>query len=282
MVAKVMVWPTDDEIREALFEFLLQLGDNALILGHRLSEWCGKAPALEEDIALANTALDLIGHAQLWLGYAAEVEGEGRTADDLAFHRDPHEFRCCLLVQQPNGDFADTLMRQFLFDCYHRELLHQLSQRFHMTAERRGPSLDPRVAAIAAKAFKEVTYHQERSADLVVRLGDGSPESHARMQAALDRLWRFTSELTSWTKTDSILADAGGPKTRRHIFPDPGGINPAWVWHVNKTLTEATLTIPEDRPRLHGGKTGQRHSEHLGHLLAVMQSLPRAHPDATW
>lgn len=274
--------PLSPDETDALFQFLLQLGDNALILGHRLSEWCGKAPALEEDIALANTALDLIGHAQLWLGYAAEVEGQGRTADDLAYFRDPHDFRCCLLVQQSNGDFAITLMRQFLFDCYHLELLTQLSQPLHVAPERPGPSLDPRIRDISAKALKEVTYHHERSADLVIRLGDGSPESHDRMQGALDQLWRFTSDMTTATAAERTLADVQLEGQRRYIFPDPGGINPAWCWRVERTLKEATLTIPKDRPRIHGGKAGLRHTEHLGHLLAVMQSLPRAHPDASW
>lgn len=226
------------------FEFLCQMGDNALILGHRLSEWCGKGPVLEEDIALANTALDLIGHAQMWLGYAGEVEGQGRDADRLAYFRDAYDFRCCLLVQQPNGDFGQTMMRQFLFDTYHLDHLQTLTQH-----------PDHRIAEIAAKAVKEVTYHQERSADLVIRLGDGSDESHRRMQDALDALWPFTGEL-------------------------PGD----WITTARTTLAEATLSPPDLGPHgvQKGGITGTRHSEHLGHLLAVMQSLPRSHPDATW
>lgn len=268
---------------DPLFEFLLQIGDNALILGHRLSEWCGKAPVLEEDIALANTALDLIGQAQFWLGYAAEVQGVGQDADRLAYFREPYEFRCCLLVQQPNGDFAHTIMRQFLFDSYHLALLEQLAQSKHGGApERPGPSLDTRVRDIAAKALKEVQYHRERSADLVVRLGDGNDESHARMQAALDHMWRFTAELTSWTTADSAMADRHPPDARGGVFPDPGGINPAWEAFVLPVLQEATLRVPEQRPNIRGGKTGQMHTEHLGHLLAVMQVLPRSHPDATW
>ena len=229
-------------------ETLLQLGDNALILGHRLSEWCGHGPALEEDIALANTALDLIGHARMWLGYAGEVEGRGRSADDLAFHRDAQAFRNLLLVEQPNGDFAKTILRQFLFDSFHLAQLHELTQ-----------SSDPRVRDIAAKALKEVTYHQERSADLVIRLGDGSAESHRRMQAALDHHWRFVWEMTGDTD-----------------------LTPAWDARVLPVLQTATLTVPADRPRVSGGKSGQMHSEHLGHLLAVMQVLPRSYPDATW
>ena len=187
------------------FDFALQMGDNALILGHRLSEWCGHAPVLEEDIALANTALDLIGHARMWLGYAGEVEGAGRTADDLAYHRDAGAFRNALLVEQPNGDFGQTLMRQFLFDCAHLTLLEGLSD-----------TADPQVSQIAAKAGKEVHYHLERSADLVIRLGDGSEESHRRMQAALDALWPFVAELT--TPSDA----------ERALLADPEGFASAW------------------------------------------------------
>ena len=209
---------------------------------------CGHGPALEEDIALANTALDLIGHARMWLAYAGEVEGRGRSADDLAFHRDAQAFRNLLLVEQPNGDFALTILRQFLFDSFHLTQLDQLTQ-----------SSDPRVRDIAAKARKEVTYHQERSADLVIRLGDGSAESHRRMQAALDHLWRFVWEMTGDTD-----------------------LTPAWDARVLPVLETATLAVPTDRPRLSGGKNGQMHSEHLGHLLAVMQVLPRSYPDATW
>ena len=160
----------------AFFEFLLRMGDNTLVLGHRVSEWCGHAPVLEEDIALANTALDLIGQTQMWLGLAGEVEGEGRSADDLAMLRDAWDFRNVLLAEQPNGDFGQTMMRQYLFDQAHVLLLEKLAQ-----------SSDERVAGIAAKAVKEVTYHVERSRDTVIGLGDGTSESHRRMQAALDR-----------------------------------------------------------------------------------------------
>ncbi|MGQ3296529.1 MAG: 1,2-phenylacetyl-CoA epoxidase subunit PaaC, partial [Shinella sp.] len=162
----------------ALLEFLARIGDNALILGHRVSEWCGHAPALEEDIALANTALDLIGQTQLWLGLAGEVEGKGRSADDLAYLRDGYDFRNILLVERPNGDFGKTLMRQFLFDAWHYLLLKALKS-----------STETRIAEIAEKAFKEVSYHLDRSRDLVIRLGDGTAESHRRMQDALDDLW---------------------------------------------------------------------------------------------
>ena len=191
---------------KALFQFLLRMGDNTLILGHRVSEWCGHSPVLEEDIALANTALDLIGQTQFWLGLAGEVEGQGRTADDLAFHRDAWDFRNLLLVELPNGDFGQTLMRQFLFDAYQSVLLGRLIS-----------SSDERVAAIAAKASKEVAYHVERSADTVVGLGDGTEESHARMQAALDYLWPYVGEMFTGDEVDAAMADTGTPPVCRKI-----------------------------------------------------------------
>jgi len=254
--------------RDALVEWLLRTGDNALILGQRLSEWCGHGPALEEDIALANQALDLIGQCQLWLGLAAEVEGRGRSADDLAFLRDAGAFRNLLLVERPNGDFGHTLMRQFLFDAFHLELLEAARE-----------STDPRIAEIAAKAWKEVAYHLERSADLVVRLGDGSAESHDRMQAALTALWSFTGEMFTDDDHDRALADAG-------VMPLPSSLRPAWDRTVAQVLEEATLSHPGDvwqqgTTGMGGGKRGV-HSEHLGHLLAQMQFLQRAYPGARW
>jgi len=182
----------------ALLRFLLHLGDNTLVLGHRVSEWCGHAPVLEEDIALANTALDLIGQTLMWLGLAGEVEGAGRSADDLAFLRDVWEFRNLLLVEMPNGDFGRTLMRQFLFDAWQSVLLGHLLK-----------SSEPRVAEIAEKAGKEVAYHLERSADTVVGLGDGTEESHARMQAALEYLWPYVGEMFTGDGADAALAAAG-------------------------------------------------------------------------
>ena len=252
-----------DAGQEAFFEFLLRTGDNTLILGHRVSEWCGHAPALEEDIALANTALDLIGQTQLWLGLAAEVEGKGRTADNLAYLRDAWDFRNVLLVERPNGDFGQTLMRQFLFDAWHHALLKALAG-----------STDPRVAEIAAKAAKEVSYHLERSSDLIIRLGDGNAESHRRMQAALDELWSYTGELFLSDAADQEVAERG-------IAPDPASLKPAWEATVRDVLTEATLAIPEGRFAHKGGKRGI-HSEHLGFILAELQFLQRAYPGATW
>ncbi|AGT08260.1 1,2-phenylacetyl-CoA epoxidase subunit PaaC [Paracoccus aminophilus] len=247
----------------AFFEWLQRVGDNALILGHRVSEWCGHAPALEEDIAISNTALDLIGQTQLWLGLAAEVEGKGRSADNLAFLRDAGAFRNVLLVERPNGDFGRTLMRQFLFDAYHMELLRALQG-----------SSDPRVAEIAAKAAKEVAYHLERSADLIVRLGDGTAESHDRMQQALTELWPYTGELFADDATDQAVADAG-------IAPLPSSLKAGWDKVLRHVMAEATLTIPEASWQHKGGKTGV-HTEHLGFLLAEMQFLQRAYPGATW
>ncbi|MDS9469270.1 1,2-phenylacetyl-CoA epoxidase subunit PaaC [Paracoccus sp. MBLB3053] len=249
--------------RTAFAEWLLRVGDNALILGHRVSEWCGHAPALEEDIALANTALDLIGQCQLWLGLAAEVEGKGQTADQLAYLRDAGAFRNLLLVERPNGDFGVTLMRQFLFDAFHAELLRALEK-----------SSDPRVAEIAAKAGKEVAYHLERSADLVIRLGDGSAESHSRMEKALKSLWAYTGEMFLDDATDAAMAEAG-------IAPLPSSLKAGWDETVNAVLAEATLENPGQAWQHKGGKQGI-HSEHLGFILAEMQFLQRAYPNAVW
>ena len=247
----------------AFVDWLQRIGDSALILGHRVSEWCGHAPALEEDIALANQALDLIGQCQLWLGLAAEVEGKGQTADSMAFLRDAGAFRNALLVERPNGDFGHTLMRQFLFDAYHMELLRALKT-----------SSDARVAEIAAKAEKEVAYHLERSADLVIRLGDGSAESHAKMQKALDALFGYTGELFVDDAIDQQMAEAG-------IAPLPSTLKAAWDETVKAVLNEATLTHPGDVWQHKGGKKGI-HSEHLGFILAEMQFLQRAYPGASW
>ena len=235
---------------------LIRMGDNTLVLGQRLSEWCGHAPALEEDIALANTALDLIGQTQLWLGLAADREGKGRTADTLAYHRDAWDFRNLLLVEQPNRDFGVTMMRQFLFDAWHLAALEALTEH-----------ADPDVSAIAQKSVKEVTYHRERSSDTVIALGDGTEESHARMQAALDRLWPYVGEMFS--TDDNDLTDMAALKSI--VFP-----------YLETVFTEATLTRPDSDFAHMGGKTGARHTEHLGHMLATMQVLPRSYPDATW
>ncbi|MCF6304942.1 MAG: phenylacetate-CoA oxygenase subunit PaaC [Rhodobacteraceae bacterium] len=249
---------------DPLFQFLLRMGDNTLVLGHRVSEWCGHAPVLEEDIALANTALDLIGQTRMWLGLAGEVEGAGRSADDIAFLRDIWDFRNLLLLELPNGDFGQTLMRQFLFDAWHSIQLGHLVT-----------SSDPRIAAIAQKAVKEVTYHVERSADTVVGLGDGTAESHDRMQAALEYLWPYVGEMFQSDAVDIEMAARG-------IAPDPASLRKDFDALVGRVLSQATLTIPQDNFAQKGGKTGVRHTEHLGHILCHMQWLQRAYPGANW
>ncbi len=255
--------PVHEPTRAALVEFLTRMGDNTLVLGHRLSEWCGHGPALEEDIGVANIALDLIGQTQFWLGLAGEVEGRGRKADDLAFLRDVWEFRNVLLVELPNGDYGHTLMRQFLFDAWHVEALRALAA-----------STEARVAGIAAKAVKEAHYHLEKSADLVVRLGDGTEESRRRMQAALDVLWPYAGELFLSDAVDAVLAEAG-------IAPDPASLRAAWDATVRPILAEATLRVPDGTFAHKGGRRGI-HTEHLGRMLAEMQFLQRAYPGATW
>jgi ring-1,2-phenylacetyl-CoA epoxidase subunit PaaC len=247
----------------ALFEFLVRIGDNALILGHRVSEWCGHAPALEEDIALANTALDLIGQTQLWLGLAGEVEGKGRSADDLAYLRDGFEFRNILLVERPNDDFGKTLMRQFLYDAWHYLLLKALKG-----------SADRRIAEVAEKAFKEVSYHLDRSRDLVIRLGDGTAESHRRMQEALDDLWPYTGEMFVADAVDTRLAEAG-------VIPEPQSLKAGWDEIVADALAEGTLKKPADGYMYKGGRRGV-HTEHLGFILTELQFLQRAYPGAVW
>ena len=250
--------------KDALLNFLLRMGDSALILGHRVSEWCGHSPVLEEDIALANTALDLIGQTQLWLEYAAEIQGEGNSADDLAFLRDAWDFRNFLLAELPNGDFGRTMMRQFLFDAWASILLPRLAQ-----------SSDPRVAEIAAKAAKEAAYHLERSADTVVGLGDGTAESHDRMQAALDYLYPYVGEMFLSDEGDAALAAAG-------VAPDPASLRNEYDALLKRVMNEATLELPDTRFTHTGGRDGRMHTEHLGHLLCSMQWLQRAYPGSTW
>lgn len=246
-----------------LYEFALQMGDNCLILGQQLSKWCGHAPALEEDIATANTALDLIGQTRFWFDLAIAHHAEETDADALAFLRDVRDFKNCLLVEQPDGDFAHTLMRQFLFDAWHLPMLEHLQHAQHQP-----------IADIAAKAIKEVRYHLERSGDLVVRLGDGSAQSHDRMQAALDALWRFSAELMMPDAVSDELVSQG------HI-PSLGAVKTQFDTVTSSVLSEATLSIPQDAPMARGGKQGL-HSEAFGLMLAEMQWLQRAYPQAQW
>jgi ring-1,2-phenylacetyl-CoA epoxidase subunit PaaC len=247
----------------ALLNFVLSLADDALVLGHRLSEWSGRGPLLEEDIALSNLALDLIGQARLLYAYAGEVEGKGRSEDDLAYLRDEHTFANLLLVEQPNGDFAATMVRQLLYAAF----LHPYLQALQKSA-------DARLAEIAAKAVKEMAYHVRHAAEWVIRLGDGTEESHARAAAALDELWMYTGELFEMDKGERALAE-------KAIAVDRETIRPAWSATIDRVLAEATLKRPADCWMQTGGRSG-RHSEHLGHLLAEMQVLRRAHPGATW
>ncbi|WP_187428378.1 1,2-phenylacetyl-CoA epoxidase, subunit C [Roseobacter fucihabitans] len=253
-----------DASQDQVFEFLCRMGDNTLVLGHRVSEWCGHAPVLEEDIALANTALDLIGQTQMWLGLAGEIEDKGRSADDLAMLRDVWDFRNLLLVEQPNGDFGQTMMRQFLFDAWHLAMLRALAGASH-----------EQIAAIAAKSVKEVQYHVERSGDTVIGLGDGTSESHMRMQNALNLLWPYVGEMFVPDAVDDALAQAG-------IAPDLVHLRTEFDTHVGAVLADATLIVPEGDFAHKGGKTGFQHSEHLGHVLTQMQWLQRAYPGATW
>lgn len=247
-----------------LSEYLLRLADSALVQGQRLCEWCGRAPALEEEMALMNVGLDLVGQARNWYEYAAELLADGRDADHLAYRRDERAYRNLLLVEQPNGDYAVTMTKQFLYDAWH----------FHTLAALTG-SADARVAGIAAKALKEVTYHLRRSAEWVQRLGDGTEESHRRMVAAVRELWRFTVELVHADQVEERLHRAG-------IAPNPEELATAWRAKVADVFASASLAMPE--PASHFYLSGKRglHTEHLGLLLAEMQFLQRAYPDATW
>jgi ring-1,2-phenylacetyl-CoA epoxidase subunit PaaC len=250
----------DNDVR---FDTLLRLGDDSLILGQRLGEWCGHAPSVEVDLSLANMALDLIGQATHFLGRAGEVEGQGRDGDALAFRRDVLDFRNCWLVEQPNGDFAQTIARQFLFSTWQKMLFDRLTG-----------SSDELIAAVAAKAVKEVTYHEELSAEWVIRLGDGTDESRRRMGEGLDWMWRFVPELF---EMDAIATEAAS----RGIGTDVRLFRADYDARIRVVLEEATLVVPADQRAILGGRRGH-HSEHLGHILAPMQFLPRTYPDATW
>jgi ring-1,2-phenylacetyl-CoA epoxidase subunit PaaC len=244
-------------------DYLLRLADNPLILGQRLSEWCGHAPVLEEDLALANTALDLIGQARLLLTHAGALEGNGRDEDQLAFLRSEREFRNCTLVELPNGDFARTVLRNFLFSAHQVPLWEGLLG-----------SRDAQLAAIAAKSLKEVRYHLRHAADWVLRLGAGTEESHRRMQAALDYLWPYTTELFAGDAVEEAAAAAG-------VGLAGSSLQPRWDAAVLPVLQEAALSPPARTPFLSQGKLGV-HSEHMGHLLAEMQTMQRAYPGAQW
>jgi len=247
-----------------LIPYLLLLGDSALVQGQRLCEWCGHAPALEEELALMNVGLDLVGQARNWLEYAAELLDDGRDADALAFSRDERAYRNLLLVEQPNGDFAVTMAKQFFYDAWHHAVLQRLVD-----------SSDGRIAGIAAKALKEVTYHLRRSAEWVQRLGGGTDESRRRMLEAIPGLWRFTVELAAGSDHEGQMAQAG-------IAADPAQVGADWLKQVSAVFTSVDLPLPQAASHFYlSGRQGL-HTEHLGLLLAEMQFLPRAYPDATW
>lgn len=249
---------------DAKLEYLLRQGDNALILSQQLCQLCGKGPALEEDMALSNVALDLLGQTRMWLSYAGELEGRGRDEDRLAFLRDAHDYRNCLLVEQPNGSYAVVTMRQFLFDTWHYFLMDGLTR-----------SNDARIAEIAQKSIKEVTYHLRRSGDLVVRLGDGTDVSHAKMQSALDELWMYSGEMFLYDAVDEAMVEQG-------VAPAVDGLRKHCLDHMAEVLADATLKMPSpDAYMQRGGKQG-RHTERLGYILAEMQFLQRAYPGAQW
>ena len=243
--------------------YTLRRADDALILGHRLSEWCGHAPMLEEDMALANMGLDLLGQARELYSYAAKVEGRDNDEDKLAYLRDVRQYRNLLLVEQPNGDFAQTMVRQFFYaafaDLYWRAMMK---------------SKDGTLAAIAAKSEKESAYHLRHSSEWIIRLGDGTEESHARAQAAIDHLWAYTGEMFEADESERGLVDAG-------IAVDAAVLRPQWLKTVTGIVGEATLVLPKNDWMQRGGRSG-RHSEHLGHLLSELQSMQRTFPGATW
>jgi ring-1,2-phenylacetyl-CoA epoxidase subunit PaaC len=250
-------------VETPLVLYALRRADDALILGHRLSEWCGHAPMLEEDMALANMGLDLLGQARELYSYAAKAEGKDNDEDKFAYLRDIRQYRNLLLLEQPNGDFARTMARQFFYsvfaDLYWRAMMQ---------------SKDPTLAAIAAKSEKESAYHVRHSSEWMVRLGDGTDESHRRAQTAIDDLWAFTGEMFAVDDGERGLIEAG-------IAVDPATLRPRWLETVAKVLAEATLVRPKSDWMQQGGREG-RHSEHLGHLLSELQSMQRTFPGATW
>lgn len=245
------------------FEYILRLGDNSLILGHRISEWCGHGPILEQDIAFINIALDLVGQARLWLSYAAEVEDKGRDEDLIAYRRDAFEFRNLKLVEIPNGHWGNSIARQFLFDTFHHHYLEALAH-----------SKDHRIAEIAQKSIKETAYHKRFSSEWMIRLGDGTEESHEKMQTAINDIWPYVGEMFLADDIDQWAFENG-------IGPDLNEIKKLWEKDVNAVLAEATLSKPNIDWMQKGGKQGS-HTEHLGFILAEMQYLQRAYPDAKW
>ena len=249
--------------KHLLYKYVLALGDDALILGQRLSQWAYKGPFLEEDIALSNISLDMFGRANLFLEYAATLKGNDVTADDLAFKRNEREFSNHILCEQPNGNFADTMVRQFFLDAFYKLFLQKLTK-----------SKDEQLSAIAQKSIKETTYHLRHSSKWIIRLGDGTVESHAKVQSAIDNLWMFTNELFEMNEIDNEMLE-------QKIGVDCSKLKIEWDKIINEILSEATLNRPEDANMSTGGRQGI-HTEHLGHMLSNMQYLQRAYPNAKW
>ena len=254
----------DFQTQNILAQFFLRLGDDRLVLGHRLSEWCGHAPLLEEDIAMTNIALDEIGQASAFLHLAGEAEGGHRTEDDLAYFREATRFTNVQLVEQPNHDFASTMARQFLFDAYNYFLLDILQHSAH-----------EQLAGVAAKGFKEATYHLRHSKEWMFRLGDGTEESHRRLQSSVDNLWPFTKELFAFDETERTLID-------QQIIPPLDGLEKKWNESVRGIFAAATVSFPAEIGHMVSGSRSGKHSEYLGHLLAEMQIVARSFPAAKW
>ncbi|MBT3203402.1 MAG: phenylacetate-CoA oxygenase subunit PaaC [Gammaproteobacteria bacterium] len=253
----------NDETKQAVLNFTVRLGDDAVVMGHRVAEWCRNAPFLEEDLALSNVALDFIGRARMFYGYAAELANDGRKEDDFAYMRDHREYQNLLIMELPRGDFAYTMVRQLLVDVFNLYYLEQLMK-----------STDEMLAAIAAKSIKETRYHLRRSQEWVLRLGLGTEESKSRAQKALDDIWGFTHELFDLDELEQQMAGAG-------IGVDNGSLKESWSLKVKAILLEASLTVPEDGWKVKGGREGY-HTEYLGQMLNEMQCVHRANPGLEW
>ncbi len=250
--------------KQALVQYAAQIGDNGLIIGHRMSEWCFKAPSLEMEMALMNSALDLIGQARELYTYAGAAGGEGKTEDDFAYLRDEEDFRNLLLAEMPNGDWGDTIVRLFFMSAYNNLFYTALAK-----------STDKELAAIGEKSLKEVTYHLRFSSEWLIRLGDGTEESHNRVQKSIDNLWAFTGELFTLNEVENILLDDG-------ISVDVTSLRPAWDKIVSDVLTQATLVKPQNDWAQLGGKSEGRHTEYMGYIIAEMQYMQRRYPGCEW
>ncbi len=255
---------TDLSSKQALASYAAQIGDNGLIIGHRMSEWCFRAPSIEMEMALMNCALDLIGQARELYSYAATTEGNGKTEDDFAYLRDEQDFRNALLAEVPNGDWGDTIVRLFFMSAYNMLFYTALAK-----------STDAELAAIGAKSVKEVTYHLRFSSEWLIRLGDGTEESHRRVQKSVDDLWMFTGELFTMSEAETALLADG-------ISVDVTGLKKDWDQTVSRVFDQATLTIPENNWAQSGGKTAGRHTEHMGYIIADMQFMQRRYPGCEW